>query len=84
MNPLMCPGRARLDDLPPTHFTIAACDILAEQNLILVEKMRGAGVDVESCVYEGASHSFLEAMSLSSLSLRAIDDTCEWLAECLG
>ena len=80
-NPLMVPAHARLHDLPPTRFTIAACDILAEQNVAMVEKMRGAGVDVDSRVYEGASHSFLEAMSISSLSLRAIDDTCEWLGE---
>jgi len=77
----MVPAHARLHDLPPTRFTIAACDILAEQNVAMVEKMRGAGVDVDSRVYEGASHSFLEAMSISSLSLRAIDDTCEWLGE---
>lgn len=83
-NPLICPAHARLHDLPPAHFTIAACDILAEQNLAMVDRMRDAGVDVESCVYEGASHSFLEAMSISSLSMRAIDDTCEWLGERLG
>jgi len=81
LNPLICPARAQLHGLPPTHFTIAECDILAEQNIAAAEKMRGVGGNVVSCVYEGASHSFLEAMSIASLSVRAIDDTCTWLGE---
>lgn len=78
-NPLVCPLEASLQALPPTFMVIAQCDLLAEQNLALAERLREAGVPVRAIVYEGASHSFLEAVAISQLSQRALQDTAQWL-----
>ena len=78
-NPLMCPLLARLDHLPPAFLTIAECDILAEQSHEMARRLRKAGVPTTSVVYPGASHSFLEAMSISSLSVRALAEGAAWL-----
>jgi len=67
------PSRADLHGLPPTLFTIAACDILADGNRTLAARMAAAQVPAEVHVYEGATHSFLEAVSISPLADRALD-----------
>lgn len=82
-DPLVCPLRAQLCGLPPAFLTIAECDILAEQNLSMAKRLRAAGIDVETRVYAGACHSFLEAVSVSDVSKRAFDDGAAWLRETL-
>ncbi|HVK80845.1 MAG TPA: alpha/beta hydrolase fold domain-containing protein [Verrucomicrobiae bacterium] len=83
-NPLARPIMANLHDLPPVFVAIAECDVLAEQNERLVERLTQARVPVEARVYEGAAHSFLEAMSISALARQAIDDGALWLKAALG
>lgn len=83
-DPLVCPVLGRLQDLPPAFFTIAECDILAHQNGVMAERMRAAGVAVEAVVYRGASHSFLEAVSIAGISGRALDDASRWLRSTLA
>jgi acetyl esterase len=78
-DPLVCPIHARLEGLPPAFFAIAECDILAEQNLEAAARLRAAGVSIEAVVYAGASHSFLEAVSIARLSHCAFDDAARWL-----
>src|SRR5258708_3275673 len=58
-DPLAAPSRADLHGLPPTLFTIAACDILADGNRTLAARMAAAQVPAEVHVYEGAPHVFL-------------------------
>lgn len=82
-NPLVCPVHADLRGLPPVFMVIPECDILTEQNWRLAEQLKSAGVRVTPSFYKGASHSFLEAMSISAISNRAIDDTARWLRETL-
>jgi acetyl esterase len=82
-HPLVCPVHATLRGLPPVFMVIPECDILTEQNWRLAEKLQQAGVEVTTSFYQGASHSFLEAMSISAISNRAIDDTARWLRETL-
>lgn len=82
-NPLVCPVHADLRGLPPAFMVIPECDILTEQNWRLADKLENAGVKVTTSFYNGASHSFLEAMSISAISNRAIDDTARWLRETL-
>jgi acetyl esterase len=82
-NPLVCPVLADLQGLPPVFMVIPECDILTEQNWRLAEQLKNAGVRVTTSFYKGASHSFLEAMSISAISNRAIDDTARWLHETL-
>jgi acetyl esterase len=83
-NPLACPVRARLEGLPPVCMTIAGCDVLAEQGRELTLRLRAAGVAVEETVYRGATHSFIEAMSIAPLAERAVADGARWLRKALG
>jgi acetyl esterase len=82
-NPLVCPVHADLRGLPPVFMVIPECDILTEQNWRLARQLEQAGVRVTPSFYKGASHSFLEAISISAISNRAIDDTAQWLRETL-
>jgi acetyl esterase len=83
-NPLACPIHADLRGLPRTFMVIPECDILSEQNWRLAKKLRSAGVAVEASSYPGASHSFLEAMSIAAVSNQALDDTARWLRQALA
>lgn len=65
--------------LPPVFMCIAECDILFDENREMAAKLRKAGVAVTEKIYAGATHSFLEAMSISSLANEALDDACAWL-----
>lgn len=78
-DPLACPMRADLTRLPPIRLAIAECDVLAEQNLAFAARLADAGVATEAVVYEGATHSFLEAASISGLARRALQDGADWL-----
>jgi acetyl esterase len=83
-NPLACPIRARLEGLPPVCMTIPECDVLTEVALEMAKRMRAAAVPVEVTVYPGATHSFIEAVSISPLADRAIDDGARWLRATLA
>jgi acetyl esterase len=79
-DPLVCPLLATLAGLPPAFLAIAECDILAEQNREMERRLQVAGVPVRSVVYPGASHSFIEAMSIAAVSDQALADASAWLA----
>ena len=80
-NPLVCPLLASLGDLPSAFLAVAECDILAEQGVQIAGRLQTAGVPVRSVVYPGASHSFIEAMSVSAISNRALADASQWLGQ---
>lgn len=81
--PLACPLRARFEGLPPVCMTIPECDVLTEQSLEAARRLRAAGVSVEMTVYPGATHSFIEAMSVAKVADRAVSDGAHWLARTL-
>jgi len=83
-DPLAMPLRADLHGLPPAFMAIAECDILADGNRAMAQALRAAGVAVEARAYAGATHSFLEAMSVSDLANRALDDAAGWLRQTLA
>jgi len=83
-NPLACPARAKLQGLPPVCLTIPECDVLTEQGLQMADRLKAAGVDTNLTVYPGATHSFIEAMSIAPVADRAISDGARWLREKLG
>jgi acetyl esterase len=83
-NPLVCPLLASPAGLPPAFLAIAECDILGEQGQQMAGRLQAAGVPVRSFVYRGASHSFIEAMSISAVSGRALSDASGWLGQVLG
>ncbi len=78
-NPLACPLRADASGLPPAFLAIAELDVLAEQSVALAAKLKAAGVPAHSTIYSGASHSFLEAVSIAAVSDRALAETSQWL-----
>lgn len=78
-NPLACPLLASLGGLPPAFLTVAECDILAEQSHAMARRLQDAGVPARGVVYPGASHSFLEAMSVAAVSNRALMEASDWL-----
>lgn len=73
------PIHADLTGLPPAFLCIAPCDVLADENDALADKLKAAGVDTTSVVYAGATHSFLEAVSISGLADEALSDASDWL-----
>ncbi|TDK23097.1 alpha/beta hydrolase [Luteimonas aestuarii] len=83
-DPLAMPLLADLRGLPPAFMAIAECDILADGNHAMAEALREAGVDTDARTYRGATHSFLEAMSIAPLAGHAIDDAAAWLRQQLG
>ena len=83
-NPLARPMRADVTGLPPACLTIAERDILAEQGLAMAARLRAAGIETRSDIYAGATHSFLEAVSIAPIARRAIDDGATWLWDVLA
>lgn len=83
-DPLACPLLADLAGLPPVLLVIPECDLLTEQSLAMEARLRTAAVEVESIVYFGATHSFLEAMSVAAVARRGIADGAGFVAERLS
>jgi acetyl esterase/lipase len=83
-DPYAVPLTANLKGLPPAFLAIPECDLLSEQSYAMAERMKDAGVDVTSVVYRGATHSFLEAMSVAKVARRAIEDGANWVSEALS
>ncbi len=73
-DPYACPAGARLEGLPPAFLVIPERDVLAEQSIAMATRLAAAGVAVTSTIYPGATHSFLEAMSVAKLAREAIAD----------
>ena len=78
-HPLARPMLADLHGLPPAFLCIAECDILADENRVMADRLRDAGVNVTATVYPGATHSFLEAVEISALADRALGEAADWL-----
>src|SRR5690606_23250132 len=83
-DPLVMPLLADLRGLAPAFRAIAGCGRLADGNPATAAALREAGVAVEAREYAGATHSFLEAMSVSDLANRAIDESSAWLRQVLS
>lgn len=82
-DPLVQPMLADLAGLPPALLVFGECDILAEQNHKMAHRLIVAGVPTTVKSYNGATHSFLEAISIADVSDRAFDDSALWLREIL-
>lgn len=80
-DPVARPLLADLTGLPPTFLCIPECDILADENREMARRLGEAGVEVAAKVYPGATHSFLEAVSISPLADRALADASTWLRD---
>jgi acetyl esterase len=78
------PLRAGLEGLPPAFLCIPQCDILADENRAMADRLAAAGVATTAKIYPGATHGFLEAVSISSLASRALDEASHWLARTMA
>ena len=83
-DPLAAPFHAQLWGLPSCFMVIAEYDINAEQNVGMAGRLREAGVKVQAEIYKGATHSFLEAVSISAVANRAIEESSAWLRQNMG
>lgn len=83
-NPLARPILADLRGLPPAMLVVGECDILIDHNRRMAERFEAAGVPVHLRVYAGATHSFIEAMSIAEVARRALQDSADWLKHTLG
>ncbi len=78
-DPYVSPLSADCTGLPPALFVIPECDILSEQSDAMARRLTAAGVEVDVRVYNGATHSFLEAMSIAAVARQAIADGAAWI-----
>jgi acetyl esterase len=83
-DPYAAPLLADVHGLPPAFLAIPECDLLTEQSAAMAKRMEEADVEVRSIVYPGATHSFLEAMSIAKVARRAIRDGADWVNEVLS
>jgi acetyl esterase len=83
-DPLACPLHADVRGLPPAFMCIPECDVMYDESLEMGERLRAAGVATQSVIYPGATHSFLEAVSVAKIANRAFDDASRWLADMLA
>lgn len=83
-NPEIYLLKAELHGLPPAFLVVPDRDIIAADSFEMVERLRGAGNVADSKVYKGATHSFLEAMSMSGLAREAIADGARFISRVLG
>lgn len=78
-DPRAVPLLAELAGLPPAFLVIPECDVLHDDSLAMADALRAAGVAVEARVYAGATHSFLEAVSMAEVAERAFAESSAWL-----
>lgn len=78
-DPLVCPLLADMRDMPPVFLVIPECDLLTEQSIAMEALLKGAGVATEAKIYPGATHSFLEAMSVAAVAREAIGDGADFI-----
>lgn len=83
-DPFACPILAELAGLPPVMLVIPECDLLTEQSIAMEARLEAAGVETEALIYAGATHSFLEAMSIAAVARRAIRDGADFVRRRLG
>ncbi|WP_137177861.1 alpha/beta hydrolase [Roseomonas sp. AR75] len=84
LNPLAAPLRADLRGLPPVLLHIAELDVLAAENRAMAERLREAGVNVESRLFPGTAHGFLRALSHVTASREAAAGGAAWLKRVFG
>jgi len=83
LDPLAAPMHADVRGLPPAFLAIPECDVMQDESVAMGNKLRAAAVAAQSVIYPGATHSFLEAVSMARVADRAFDETARWLKDML-
>ena len=55
------------------------CPLHADKNRAMAKVLRNANIEVQECIYRGASDSFLEAVRIAATSDRVLDADACWL-----
>ncbi|EXF86075.1 hypothetical protein CFIO01_10145 [Colletotrichum fioriniae PJ7] len=76
--------RELLAKSPKTWLAVAGVDLLTTEGLAYAELLKDAGVEVESVVYEGATHSVLVLAGVHQISRKLVHDACAVLAKGFG
>ncbi|MDO9708218.1 alpha/beta hydrolase [Paracraurococcus lichenis] len=84
LNPLAAPLRADLAGLPPCLLHVAELDVLASENHAMAEKLRAAGVPVETRLFPGTVHGFLRALGHVGQAREAVAAAGTWLRARFG
>ena len=74
VDPFAVPLLADLAGFPPVFLVIPELDLVAEHSFEMYDRLKAAGITADYKVYAGATHSFLEAMSVSDLARQGISD----------
>jgi acetyl esterase len=74
---LATPLRADLAGLPPAYVGVAEADVVTDDSLRLVERMREAGGAAELRMWSGAVHGFLQMTRDAAIARRAVDDIAQ-------
>lgn len=77
--PFASPMRGDLSALPPTLLHIAELDVLAAENHAFAERLRSAGVSLETQAFPGTVHGFLRALGQVGAADRAVEAAGAWL-----
>jgi acetyl esterase len=78
-HPWAAPMRADLRGLPPVLVLLAELDVLRSEGEAFAEKLREAGVDVETETYTGLVHGFLRATTMVQKARDAVAKAGTWL-----
>jgi acetyl esterase len=73
-SPLAAPLTANLSGLPPAFVGIAGCDILADENRLLAERLAAGGSKVTVKTWPGAVHGFLLMTRDAAIARAAVAD----------
>jgi acetyl esterase len=82
-DPLCCPAIADVRGLPPAFNAVPECDVMYDEAMAMGARLLNAGVAAQTVVYPGATHSFLEAVSIARISDRAFAEASRWLSDML-
>jgi epsilon-lactone hydrolase len=80
-NPLASPLRADLSSLPPIHVHVGDDEVLLDDSVRFVERVRAAGVDAKLDVWKGMVHGFPGSVGLLSASMQALQQIGSFLSE---
>ncbi|KAK6225565.1 lipase from carbohydrate esterase family ce10 [Colletotrichum tabaci] len=69
---------------PRTWLAVAEVDLLTPEGLAYAAQLRDAGVEVETEVYKGATHSVLVLAGVHQISRKLVHDACAVLARGFG
>lgn len=84
LHPLAAPLRADLSGLPPVMVLLAELDVLRSEGEALVEKLRAAGVAVETETFAGVVHGFLRATGSVRKARDAVALAGAWMRRVAG